>query len=411
MSGQRGAVTLSQLLARNIRVEPCEAIAIVRSVIALLPESGPDYSIPELHQIQVGPEGTITVTGGLKAEQPVRRLGQMLQALLTQSAPPVQLRLVISRATAPESPYASITEYSDALAYFERPDRAADIRALYVRASESSASIPAAVPTIDGMAPLTPADNVGANGRLSAKRRRPASRLLAAGGLVALICFAAVLSVRYGLTGRNAGRISKVVAKASDAVGSAFLSGASALTDRAGLGRLVAAGQAGPAGAAVTTAGSPARREPARPLRRTKKSIREVSVVAFDLESLPVLEDAGPSGAVPLPLLRRPPANVALTAALDSRIYNPGSEGVSPPVSVRPQLRRELPATIAIDDLGRIELIVLEDGKVGSVKLLGSGHTISDAMMLSAAKTWEFRPALKDGHPVKYRKILWMVRP
>jgi hypothetical protein len=30
--------------------------------------------------------------------------------------------------------------------------------------------------------------------------------------------------------------------------------------------------------------------------------------------------------------------------------------------------------------------------------------------MLSAAKAWEFRPALKDGRAVKYRKVVWMAR-
>ena len=34
--------------------------------------------------------------------EPVRRLGQLLQALLAQSEPPVQLRLMVSQATAPE---------------------------------------------------------------------------------------------------------------------------------------------------------------------------------------------------------------------------------------------------------------------------------------------------------------------
>jgi hypothetical protein len=53
-------------------------------------------------------------------------------------------------------------------------------------------------------------------------------------------------------------------------------------------------------------------------------------------------------------------------------------------------------------------MTILEDGTVESVKLLGKRHTVHDAMMLSAAKAWEFQPALKDGHPVKYRKTVWM---
>jgi hypothetical protein len=29
-------------------------------------------------------------------------------------------------------------------------------------------------------------------------------------------------------------------------------------------------------------------------------------------------------------------------------------------------------------------------------------------MSLSAAKTWRFQPAIKDGQPVRYRKTVWL---
>ncbi len=30
-------------------------------------------------------------------------------------------------------------------------------------------------------------------------------------------------------------------------------------------------------------------------------------------------------------------------------------------------------------------------------------------MLLSAAKAWTFSPAMKDGKPVGYRKLVWLV--
>jgi hypothetical protein len=54
-------------------------------------------------------------------------------------------------------------------------------------------------------------------------------------------------------------------------------------------------------------------------------------------------------------------------------------------------------------------LIVLADGTVGAVKLLGERRNVLEGMLLSAAKAWKFQPALKDGRPVAYRKLVWLV--
>jgi hypothetical protein len=71
-------------------------------------------------------------------------------------------------------------------------------------------------------------------------------------------------------------------------------------------------------------------------------------------------------------------------------------------------LPRELPANLPTERLSRVELIVSEAGTVDSVKLFGTPHTVHDFMFLSAAKAWQFHPALKDGVPVRYRKTVWI---
>jgi outer membrane biosynthesis protein TonB len=60
------------------------------------------------------------------------------------------------------------------------------------------------------------------------------------------------------------------------------------------------------------------------------------------------------------------------------------------------------------ESLGRIELIIAADGSVESVKLVGSPYHVQSAMLLSAAKAWQFQPALKEGQPVRYRKTIWI---
>ena len=88
--------------------------------------------------------------------------------------------------------------------------------------------------------------------------------------------------------------------------------------------------------------------------------------------------------------------------------YSRDSAGVLPPVGVRPQLPKELPAHVDRSTLARIELVILQDGTVESVKLLGEPRHVIDSMLLSAAKAWEFQPAMKDGRPVRYRKVVLM---
>lgn len=68
-------------------------------------------------------------------------------------------------------------------------------------------------------------------------------------------------------------------------------------------------------------------------------------------------------------------------------------------------------------DLSTLELLVDETGQVESVKAIGRPKHLGEALLmtvnLSAAKTWRFLPAVKDGRPVKYRKLVqvWQTTP
>ena len=45
-------------------------------------------------------------------------------------------------------------------------------------------------------------------------------------------------------------------------------------------------------------------------------------------------------------------------------------------------------------------------GEVERVKLLSPPRSVHESMILSAIKTWRFRPAMKDGQPVRYRRLI-----
>ena len=428
-------LTLSDLLTRTVMVEAHEAVAIVLEVAdRILARDAAADGAPDLRQVQVSSAGRVTITGTVHGE-PVRRLGQLLQALLAQSSPPVQLRLVISQATAPEPAYESIRDYTDALAYFARPDRAASILGLYARALESSElDQPGPALTLDAIAPLPHADGSSraATGQAPDKVRPRSRRRLILIGAVAGLVVAGLVASQFGRSGRLLHRqqqVSSAVVSASDAIGTALVSGVSAVTERTGLGRIVPAREAtvAPTHVELPTARS------SRTARKLRRVVRAPVFRVFDLEFRPALsdgQDALPASssdtvegvsaanrhlhsAVGVDPATGPQhwtaADLTCVNLPDGTIYSSGSGGVAPPVGVRPQLPRELPSGIDMDTLARIDLVIAEDGTVQSVQLLGKRSTVRESMMLSAAKAWEFKPALKEGRPVKYRKTVWMV--
>src|SRR5687767_6028525 len=174
----RDALTLSDVLTRRLSLQWSDGIAIVRGVAErLLEQQGVELRIPELHQIELDLDGSVMLAGGGSAKDPVRRLGQLLQALLNDAEVPVQLRLAVSQATAPIPSYASIAEFDQALAYFERPDRAGILKALHARAKAAGPVTTAdAVLTLDRIAPLPDAS---ASNVLALSRPRNFRRLIA----------------------------------------------------------------------------------------------------------------------------------------------------------------------------------------------------------------------------------------
>ena len=105
---------------------------------------------------------------------------------------------------------------------------------------------------------------------------------------------------------------------------------------------------------------------------------------------------------------------------------------MTPPRALSPQLismlSQESPGVRP--DVMLIAVMINEQGTVDSVQAVNNPETIGESLRealrlrpqigesvvltaaLSAVKSWHFRPALKDGSPVKYRQIVPVrVRP
>lgn len=411
------ALTLAEIIRRNVLVEWHEGVALVRAVVEhLLAQHTSSPDIPELHDIELSEDGRVEILGGTSAAEPVRRLGQLLQATLGQSEPPVQLRLVISQATASTSAFGSIREFDEVLGYYERPNRDVVLQGLFQRAdavppiAETKST---SVPMLDVIAPLPTEQPTRAPKRRwsPAEKRRIRRAAVAAVLLLGLIA-AGIQYLRVSNTAQREAEVAALAAKASDVVGSAVVTGLSAVTETVGLGRLVepTAPAGAPPPAPIESVATPTpsasgkgnlpakRLEPPSPL-----PVPTLPVAAFDLDPRPGESPAdGPS---------RPTSNGASAGTdlpTDPDIFSPSSRDVVPPVGVRPQLPRELPPNVRREDLARIELIVAADGSVETVKLASLPRNVHDSMWLSAIKAWQFQPAMKDGLPVRYLKTVWI---
>jgi len=341
-------------------------------------------------------------------------MGQLSQALLANAEAPVQLRLVITQATAPHPQYQSIREYSDALGFFERPERSTVLQTLASRVTAAAASIPATRPlTLDSLAPLPNPDSK--ENEETKKSRKPKGRRRGwVAALVALVILGAAgggvwYARQRGLGPKNSAEASEIANRASDAVGTAIVHGASAVTETLGLGRIVPAKELDPPAPAPEPPPPPKVPQSRRRDPGGSATAQLPPIVAFDLEpvlpaesgaSAPLEEAATTSAAAP-----------EVTPDRDDTVYSVDSRSIVPPIGVRPKLARQLPPDFDPTRLGRIELIIGVDGSVESAKLLGPPRTVNDGLFLSVAKAWTFQPALRNGVPVRYRKTIWVASP
>jgi tetratricopeptide (TPR) repeat protein len=110
--------------------------------------------------------------------------------------------------------------------------------------------------------------------------------------------------------------------------------------------------------------------------------------------------------ATPPPAPAPPPAPVAPPPPV---VYS----GDDPTVTVPVAITQEMPVWRATGPLrngavlsGLMRLVVSESGTVENVTLLRAVHPMYDGPLVKAAHTWTFKPAMKDGQPVKYAKVI-----
>jgi TonB family protein len=87
------------------------------------------------------------------------------------------------------------------------------------------------------------------------------------------------------------------------------------------------------------------------------------------------------------------------------RIYSGGESGITPPVTVN-QALPPFPGQVIIPRNGKLEVVIDESGAVESAIMTGSVTPGYDLMVLTATKSWRYKPATVNGVPVKFRKTV-----
>lgn len=391
-------ISMADLLASNLATDWFEAVSLVRELCAVLISERVEDSIPDLGQILLAATGRITITGTSHGDAPVRRLGQLLQALLRSTEPPVTLRLVLSEAMAVPPVYPSVTELDAALAYFERPDRYVVLKALFDRASkaEIAATVVTSVQDLDVIAPVPRPET-----RAPKKPHKPANRR----ATTLVVVGAAVVAVAAFALQRGVLNIFGV--RAATAVDNAVLTTVSAASELAGMGKLV-----DEPGVTVEVPPLPPSPVPSSSRRASGHAfpvtLAGVPVKLFDLQPAREIDVALASPASVSPDVLE--ASAEPNHVIDTRLYGPEDRSVAAPVMMRPHLPTALPAGVDTDQLARIELVIAPDGIVESVKLVPGKAPVmvTESMLLSAAKAWRFSPATKGGEAVRYRKTVFL---
>ena len=409
-----GPVTVASLLERRVALSWQEGVALMLEIAEVFERSG-KRSVPRSDNLALTPSGTVEfLRGRTQSGNAVSALARTLNSLLPSDRP-TQLRLLVSTAGPDSSSYKSVGEFVEALKYFERPGRRNLLAVVHERA-------------------LTAPLNTGTDERSSSdatprKKRetRRRSRLMVPAVVVVLLAtvVGGASLMERTQSGSVLERAEPLQAVASDAWSTALAATAefraSASRDLSivlekmreatedivseTLGEVEVDDES----EVETSSSEPRSAAPAPDLEPEAGAVDAGSAVSGEGEDAVEPEAVVTTEvAAVVEVGEREPAVAPLVSAalFDSRNVN-----VTPPVTIRLQLPTVADESTWNEDIGVVEAIVSPKGEVERVKLLSPPESVHQAMILSAIKTWRFRPAELDGLPVRYRQLIQVAIP
>ena len=411
-----GPVTVAFLEEHRVPLSWQEGVAIVLEIAELFQRSG-KRAAPRDENVALTPSGTVEfLRGRTQSGDAVSALARTLNTLLPP-ARPTQLRLLVSTAGSHSGAYKSTGEFIEALKYFERPGRRNLLSEIHQRA------IADPVASVD--------DGVESPGTAPTKKRetRRRSRFLVPAVVVLLLVAVAGGSSLMDRvqTGAILDQTQPLQSVASDAWSTALAATAefrkSASRDlslvldkmRDATGDLMGEMDGGAAdGEPSEAASSPSESRRAVPSPGSEPAFDGARVEPTVFQSGGGVVEADPSTitvAAAVELTESDAVSDPLASLVSTELFDSNDVDVTPPVTVRLQAPPVADRAGWREDVGVVEAIVSARGTVETVKLISPPESVHQAMILSAIKTWRFRPAERDGVPVRYRQMISVAIP
>lgn len=395
-------IRLDDLLARNLSIDWFEAVAVIQAACRVVRERGED-GFPSAADLLLHPDGDVSVVRVGHDESGAAAAARLL-ADMARDTLPIQLRLVVSQATATESGPFPLAELSKSLAFFERPDSRQILQQLFARACLAAPRVDERVPSPEPAVrdDREKRDRSAEQKSAARKKTRKKNQALA----VAIVVCLAVASAGtwFVVYGHGAARVAAGIGAVQDMIRAQFGGTSTAAAAPAVERAEVKKGSTQRPGSR-TPAASPAGRRvmPAADRRAAPKSVMLLPAAARDTVPA-VTPPAASEGRVVeyatvevFAEVARDPMPLELRSDL---LYNAQDPGVTPPRAIYPQLPAA-PSTV-LGGQTVIELIVNADGRVERARLRSVPRNVIEIMLLSAAKAWRFQPARVDGVPVRF---------
>jgi len=370
----QGPIRLDDLLLREVSVQWFEGVALVQELCRQLStRSGTDEVFPGAAQISLSSDGTVTM-GGAAETKAVPAARHILARMLGADVP-VRLRLLVTQATPEDASSGSLLEFSESLAYFQRPDPERILSALYARAAVAPQARRQDQQIADPMSEPTPQ----ASSPEPRERKRRHLVVVAAGALV--LSLVTALFVRVGL---RDGRLVAVVQRLESAIAIP----AEATIDTRG------DDTKGPGAAEITATGvATAKSRSAVPAVPNRTSVAPVLESEQSIVLEPALDDVLPEGA----------GDMIEATSGSNKVYSRSDASVTPPRQVYSAMPARPSSGKRQEDLTVLDLVIGANGQVEHVRLRTPPRDVHEFMLVSAAKAWWFDPATVDGRPVRFQ--------
>ena len=139
---------------------------------------------------------------------------------------------------------------------------------------------------------------------------------------------------------------------------------------------------------------------PLSDIRTLATGFQELSAKAIPPPPLAV----GPAPVVPT-VAPVPTAVTSAVAPAVARVYTAADTKVLMPAAIKQDLP-PFSGRVSETSVGALEIIINERGQVESATIRESVSPAYDRLAVDAARSWRFKPAMLDGVPVKFRKLI-----